>query len=328
VPGAGAVGGISYPPINSLIVPIVRVRRTDGELPDRSNDVPSAYFLITPGLFAALRTPIVHGREFDASDAADAPWRIVVNQTMADLCWPGENPIGQQLRLDAGVDEKPRLVIGVVGDIPTRLDRIEPQPIVYASYLQQPAHYSGPAVGMFGSLTVVMRPTAAIGDVLDASRRALAELAPNRPIASVGVVTNRLWGRTAERRNYVAAIAVGAAAAALLAIVAIYGMMAYAFAARAGEIAVRKALGARRRDLVAAMTRPALFAVAAGLTAGLLGAAGLARLIAEQLWGVAPGDVPVFTVVSAAWLVAALTGCIGPLRRALALNPAARLRSE
>ena len=233
---AGAVAGISYPPVNSLVLPTIGVRPLDGGSANPS-ETRAAYFLVTPNLFATLRTPIVRGREFDRRDARSAPWTVVVNDAFARLCWPGLDPVGRHVRIEAGPDEPVREVIGVVRDVPTRLNQPVPQPVIYASYLQQPALYRGPAVGMFGNMTFVLRPSGDPAAVLAAAREIVTQVTPDSPIGSVGTLQAHLFARVSERRNYVAALGAFALIAALLAAIGLYGIMAHDVNARSGEIA-------------------------------------------------------------------------------------------
>jgi predicted permease len=325
---AGAVAGISYPPVNSLVLPTIGVRPLDGGTISPLGRTRAAYFLVTPNLFATLRTPIVRGREFDRRDARSAPWAVVVNEALARLCWPGLDPVGRHVRIEAGPDEPVREVIGVVADMPTRLDQEIPEPVIYASYLQQPALYHGPAVGMFGSMTFVLRPAGDPGAVLAAAREAVSQVTPDSPIAGVGTLQAHLFARVSERRNYVAALAAFALIAALLAAIGLYGIMAHDVNARSGEIAVRKALGARRRDIIAAVGRPSAAIVGLGLTAGLAGALAVPRLLEGQLWGITPFDPAAFAGVWVGLLALALASSVLPLHRALTLDAAGRLRSE
>ncbi|HMC75828.1 MAG TPA: ADOP family duplicated permease [Vicinamibacterales bacterium] len=327
VSGAGDVAGISYPPVNSVILPTLAVR-AEGARTGVSADPVAAYFVVTPNLFATLRTPIVRGREFDARDTATTPWTIVVNETLARLCWPGQDPIGRRVRLDAGPDEQPREVVGVVADVPPRRDRPAPQPVVYTPYLQHPARYRGRAPGMFGGMTFVMRPTGEKAAVLAAAREGVGKLTPERPIVNVGTLERHFRALMPERRNYVAALVAFALAASALAAMGLYGTMAYEIHGRTGELAVRKALGARRRDLVATMGRPAWTIVGAGILTGLAIAAALTPLLAPQLWGITATDPATFASMSLLLLGGAVLGCVVPLRRGLAVDPAARLRAE
>ena len=100
---------------------------------------------------------MVSGRDITRADTVSRPWVAIVNEAAARQFWPGENPLGRHLVLDSVPDEQPREVIGVVRDIPTRHVQEEPQPVIYASYLQQPSRYRGPYGVMFGQMTFVVR---------------------------------------------------------------------------------------------------------------------------------------------------------------------------
>jgi ABC-type antimicrobial peptide transport system permease subunit len=126
----------------------------------------------------------------------------------------------------------------------------------------------------------------------------------------------------------VSALAAFGFAAALIAVMGLHGLAAYGVNARTGEIAVRKALGARSRHILAMTGGPLLLIVAAGLVTGLLGALPLTRALASQLWGVTPTNPAAFVAVAVVLLSATMLGCLVPLRRAQAVDPAARLRSE
>ena len=122
VPGAESVAGISAPPVDSFVLATMEVSWRRNACDDASSrpTTSATYFLVTPNLFATLRTPIVHGRDFTDRDIATTPWVAIVNETCARRFWPGEDPIGKRLTLDTVPEEQPREVIGVVRDIPTR----------------------------------------------------------------------------------------------------------------------------------------------------------------------------------------------------------------
>jgi ABC-type antimicrobial peptide transport system permease subunit len=208
------------------------------------------------------------------------------------------------------------------------MDQPGAQPAVYTSYLQQPRYYRGPAVGMFVGMTFLMRPDADPDAVLAAARRAAADITPDRPLDEVGTVQSHLYALAAERRNYVAALDTFALLATLLAIVGIHGVAMHVVVGRAKEIAVRRALGARGREILALVALPTLSIAAAGLLAGAAGALAAARLLAPQLSGVAPTNASTFVAVSAALLGVAAVGCAAPMRRALRGDSIVRLRAE
>ena len=329
VPGAASVAGISAPPVDSFILTTMEVTR-EGASPSSTEGAarPSAaYFLVTPGLFATLRTPVVHGRDFTDRDTGSMPWVAIVNETCARHFWPEEDPIGKRLTLDTVPEEQSRQVIGVVRDIPTRHAE-DPQPIIYASYLQQPSRYRAPWAGLFGQMLFMIRPTGEPSAVMADARRAIAEIDPQRPLVEVTTMASHMRAATGQLRSLVWLVGVFAAVAALLAAIGTYGVMAYTVSQRTHEIGIRRALGAGSPEIVALVGRRALACVAGGLIAGLATALALTRLIASQLWGVTPTDPVTFAGVSVLLVMIAAAACILPARRALSVDPTVALRID
>jgi len=321
LPGVESVAGISAPPVDAFVLATMDVTLED------STSNSATYFLATPGIFHTLRTPIVSGRDFTTRDTAAAPWVAVVNETAARRFWPGQDPIGKRLTLDTVPEEQPREVVGVVRDIPTRHAE-SPQPVIYASYLQQPSRYRAPWAGLFGQMLFMIRPTGDPLAIVPAAQKAIAEIEPERPLANVSTIRSHLRAGTGQFRSYVWLVSVFAAVATLLAAIGTYGVMAYTVDQRTREIGIRRALGAGRREIVALVGRRAIVFVAAGLVWGLAGALVLTRLIRSQLWGVTPTDPVTFAGVSVMLVAIALLACVIPARRALSVNPTIALRNE
>jgi predicted permease len=322
IPGVVSVGGSAFPPVDSLVLPVMDV------IVDATRAGATTYFLVTPGFFHTMRSPIVRGRDFTATDTAGSPWVAIVNETAARMFWPGRDPIGRQLRLDVVPDELPREVVGVVRDIPLRYGETTGRPVVYASYLQQPSRYRAPWNSMFGQMTFLMRYTGDPVDLAAEARRAVAELEPDRALASLMTLDERLAFGTRRLRSTVVLFGTLAACAVLLAAMGVYALVAYSVGQMTHEIGVRKALGAGSRDILATIGRHGLVVIVAGLVPGCAGALLFSRAIASQLWGVAPWDPPTFGAAALLFVSAALLSCIGPARRALRVDPAAVLRLE
>ena len=329
VPGVASAAGISYSPIHSLIVPAMAVAIDGAEGPARSGETPrAAYFLVTPGFFATMGTRVVRGREIEDRDASERPWVAIVNEAAAQRFWPGQDPIGRRLRLDLVPDEPPREVVGVVRNIPITRNQIDPQPAIYTSYLQQPGRYGGSWGGMFGHMMFAARTA---GDPLAlgaAVRHAVAQVEPDRPVAALMSGEQRV-DLGIDRVRYRTMLAgVLALTAVLLAAIGVYGMLAYSVGQRSREIGIRKTLGAGARELIVLVGRRAMAIVAVGFVCGWAGALALTRLMASQLWGVAPTDPATFAGVSLLLLAVAALACLGPARQALSIDPAGTLRAE
>jgi putative ABC transport system permease protein len=332
VPGAESVAGISSPPVDSFVLATMEVTLGPSASaspggPDHESPQTAVYFLVTPHLFATLRTPIVRGRDFTDRDVATTPWVAVVNETCARRFWPGEEAIGQRLTMNTVPEEQPREVIGVVRDIPTR-HAGPPEPVIYASYLQQPSRYRAPWAGLFGQMTFMLRRAGDADGLMALARQAVADVDPDRPLAGLSTVEARMRNATSKFRYFVLLVSVFAALATLLAAIGTYGVMAYSVSLRTREIGIRRALGAGRSEVVMLIGRRALALVGAALVCGVAGALLLTRLIASQLWGVTPTDPATFIGVSLLLVGVALAACIAPARRALAVDPTVALRAE
>jgi ABC-type antimicrobial peptide transport system permease subunit len=215
----------------------------------------------------------------------------------------------------------------VVRDIPARSGEIEPQAVVYTSYLQQPARYGGPFGTIFGQMTFVVRHASDPLSLVPAVRRVVGEI-ESRPIAMVMTADQRRAIGTDRLRYNLFLFGVLAGTAALLAAVGIYGLLVYSVNQRTQEIGIRKALGASPQAIVLFIAKYVLALVCVGLVLGVAGAVATTRLIASQLWGVSPTDPSTYGVVSLLLGAVALIACIGPLRRALAVDPTVALRAE
>ncbi len=330
VPGVESVAAITQRPLNSILVPTMPVITDTGPGAGDSDSGPrtAAYFLVTPNFFATMKAPWSAGRDFDARDVVSAPWVAVVNETMARTFWPGENAIGKRFRLDTVPEEQPREVVGVVRDIPLSQAQSEPRPVIYASYLQQPSRYRGPWANMFGEMTFVLRSAGGAMELVPATRAAIREVDPKRPVTAMTPIAFDLELGLRRRRPFAMVFGSFAAVATLLAAIGVYGVMAYSVAQHTREIGIRRALGATWRHVVGMVGRQAIVVVGAGVTAGLVGALLLTRLIETQLWGVTPTDPATFSAVSLLLALVALLACVAPLRRAVRVDPTIALRCE
>jgi hypothetical protein len=284
------------------------------------------HFLVTPRFFSTVRASIVRGREIDDGDSAGYPWVAVVNETMASRYWPGQEALGKTFTIDTVPEERPRLIVGIVRDLPTRREQIEPEPVFYTSYLQQPSRVRAPWAGMPGRMTLFVRAASDPASVAADIRRAAADVEPDRPLTAVATagLGDYFW----MRQTHIFATAGFAIVAVLLAAIGVYGVTAYALGQRRREIAVRVALGADARDVVRTLGLPSLAVVGSGLAAGAAGAVAFGRVVESQLWGVSSTDLPTFGGAAFVIVAAAALACLGPLRRALALDPSMTLRSE
>jgi putative ABC transport system permease protein len=288
----------------------------------------AGYIAITPNYFAALKTPILQGREFNDRDTAAAPPVIIINQTMARRYWPNQSPIGKRITLDYVPNEPTREVVGVVGDI--RLSRQQRQivPTLYVPHLQQPARWLGPGWTVRSGMYFILRTSGDPMSLVPAMRQALSEVDRNKPASSVRTVEQVLDQQIQYVRLYVLLLGIFGAVAAVLAAIGIYGVMAYSVAERTREIGIRMALGAGVRDVLALVVRQALLLIGVGLAIGLAGSFALTRIIKSALYEVTPTDPATFLTVSLFLTAIALAACVIPTRRAVEVDPTVALRYE
>lgn len=268
-------------------------------------------FLETVGI------PLLAGRSFSTADRVGAPPVAIVNQTMAERYWrTADAAVGQRIRLDD--EQVPVTIVGVALDAKYASLREDPDSYVYLPFLQR---YSP-------TMTFYLRTGVDPASVADDLRRAVREVDPRLPL--LGLVTGEeLIRRTLWAERMAAGLlSLFGIIALTLALVGIYGVIAYSVQQRRGEISLRMALGARRLDVSRMVLKEAARVVGLGLILGLVGSFFANRLIAGLLFGIEPTDLPTLTTVTGALAVAALAGSLIPALRAAAVDPVAALRAE
>jgi putative ABC transport system permease protein len=282
----------------------------------------AAYNLqVAPGWFETMGVSIVRGRAFDARDRAGAAPVAIVNETLAARHFPGQDPIGRQIRIGGagGDDADYATIVGVARDIHQRdVNQREIGSDIYRPLAQ--AQQRGVALAV--------RSSADAATLVAAVRRELAALDPHVPLYNVKTVEQVLDEATWDARLNTALLAVFAAAALLLASIGLYGVIAYTVARRTHEIGVRVALGARPADVLRLVVGGGMRLAAIGLALGLAGALALANLLGGILFGVQPRDPLTYATVAIALGLVALAASWLPARRALAVQPVAALRAE
>jgi predicted permease len=308
-----------------------------GEAPPPSDRRPTAgYAEVSPGLFQTLRVPLRKGRYLDDDDTQTAPWTAVINEAFARRYFPNEDPIGQQLlmRYDPWpVDEdRPRQIVGIVGDVKQNgLNQPSP-PIVYVSYLQQSEIFPGGAVTVHLDQKLVLRMAPGLArrqaDLVSAVRKIITGLGADQPVADVITMNDLMAESMGDTRFYLSLFGIFAGIAVLLAVVGIYGVMSYFVNERTHEIGVRMALGAMPSDVLSMVGVLGFKLTLLGIVIGVGLAFGLTRLISEFLFGVTPTDPVTYACVSLVLVVVALLACYIPARRATKVDPIVALRYE
>jgi predicted permease len=315
LPGVRAVGAIQLLPFTDANWSFPYL--AEGNAPPADGRLPSANFrIITRGYFAAVDVPLLAGRALESTDDASHPTVAWINRTFAEQHWPGEDPIGKEVKL---FGNQPFRVAGVVGDVRQHaLDRASSAEI-YGAHTQW--QWAVP-------MTMMIEADVPPSTLIDAASRAVWEIDPNVPVVSARPLDDVLGESLARRRFFANVLSFFGVLALALGAVGVYGVMAYWIGARIPEFGLRMALGATRGSVLRGALGEALVPVAVGLVAGVIGAVAAARLIASLLYGIAPRD-PVTLVVAAIVLGAVATiACWLPARRVTRVDPAGVLRSE
>jgi ABC-type antimicrobial peptide transport system permease subunit len=242
-----------------------------------------------------------------------------VNEAFARRVWPGEQPIGQQIKLEGPVDVLPWMtVIGVAGDVRFGSPDVPAAPAIYRPLGQH----------AWRDMAVVVRTIGSAARVAPAVREEVERL--GRGIAVLAVREFEYYQSRSVAGRWLVTTLVGvfAGLSLLVALVGVYGLFAYTVTSRTREIGVRIALGAGRSQVVWMLMRDALLLAGLGVVVGALGVISARPLIQTQLFEIAPTDVPTMVLVSAVVVVTALLACYVPSRKAALVDPARALRAE
>jgi putative ABC transport system permease protein len=259
------------------------------------------------------------GRQFTASDNADAPRVLLINETFQRRFFPNEDPVGKRIHVGGGEQRDWREIVGVIGDVKYNGLADEVQPAVYQPLAQSQTR------AIFLSLKT---DTADPLGLTPAVRNAIKSVDSEVPIARISTMEQRLAAARAQLRFRATLIALFAALALILACIGIYGVISYSVAQRTHEIGVRLALGAQSRDVLRLVVGQGLKLTLAGVGCGLMASLALARFMQQLLFQVKPTDPLAFAGTAILLAGVALLACYVPARRATKVDPLQALRHE
>jgi predicted permease len=301
--GSGFGGGLRIPGRDSL--------------PEVSTGGP--YFsAVTPEFFTTLGTRVLRGRAFTESDRAGSPPVVVINEALARLYWPGDNPVGRCVV----VDDVPGCtrVVGVVETATKYGIREEPRLDFFIPLAQQTGRRRGHAL--------FVRTLGPADRMVGAVRRALQELSPNLPYADVVSLQSRVDPKIRSWRLGATTMTAFALLALILAALGLYSVIAYGVTQRVQEMGIRVALGARDRDVIRLILGDGVRLAGIGILVGGVAAIVLGRLVADLLFDTAPYDPAVIGTSSAVLLSVAVIASFLPAWRASRVDPAIALRVD
>ena len=289
------------------------------------------WMAVSPGYLATLKIPVLRGRDLNANDTADAPAVALVNEAMAKRYWTGRDPLGQQIVIGMGLgakaEDKPRQIVGIVGDARDQ-DLSQPaEPTMIIPDAQQPDQMVAFWTG-FGPLYWLIRSPLETGQVVSATSPILERTSGGRPVGSTQTLEEVLSASLARERFNMLLLSVFALIALMLATTGIYGVSAYSVSRRTQEIGVRMALGADRRSVQNMVLREGLIQGLVGVACGTCAALFLVRLLAGELYGVSMRDPAVFLAVAAFLVLLTAASAYVPARRASRLDPVQALRMD
>jgi len=316
LPGVVAVGGTTRVPLGSTSV--TTTVQIDGR-PVPNAELPEVQFRrAMHNYFEAMGIPIRRGRNFDPKDGATAPPVAVINETMAQRLFPGQDAVGQRLRTGPSAAGPWMTIVGVIGDIRHGGLEEEPQPEMYISYLQ------GPPVSPF----IVLRTAGDPADLAETVRAEARLIDKDLPLYDMRTMSTLRAEAVSTRRFILLIVGAFGLLALGLAAIGVYGVMSLIVSERTREVGVRLALGAQPSELLGMIVGQAAKLAGMGVVLGLAVSLPLAPLLDSQLYGIESFDPLTFVAVPATLLLIATLAAVVPARRAMRTDPLTALRIE
>ena len=303
--------------------PVVAQDRTykEGELP------PIRHFkFVSPGLFAALGTPLIVGRDLTWTDIYKKIPVAIVSENFAREYWhSAAGALGKQIRV--GTTDDWREIIGVAGDVHNDgVNKPAPTTVYWPVMMDR---FEGQKEMVQRSISLAIRsPRAGSEAFMKEVQQAVWSTDPNLPLADVHTL-GYYYAKSMARTSFtLVMLAVAGGMALLLGIVGIYGVISYSVTQRTREIGIRIALGAERQSITAMFVRNGLWLAGIGIACGLVTAFATMRLMSSLLFNVSPVDPVTYAIITAGVLATALLACYLPSRRAASIEPVNALRTE
>jgi putative ABC transport system permease protein len=269
---------------------------------------------VSPQWFQTLRVPLRSGRDFTAADNGQSPKVLIVNQTFARQFWSGQNPVGKHIvvgRWTAGGE-----VVGVAEDIKNRGLGQEPQPQVYIPFAQLP----------WNNMYLLVRTAVPPLTVVPAIRSEISGIDPDQPVTGIVTAEDLMDGSHTQPRFIMMLLGLFSLTALGLALVGIYGVLAYSVAQRQHELGIRLALGAKSADILRLVVRQGLVLAVSGVVIGLVSALVVTRVMSSLLYKIGTHDLMTFLLAPVLFLAVAVVTSYVPARRATKVDPIEAMR--
>jgi predicted permease len=289
---------------------------------DQKRTAMSFFDRVSPGYFAAMKTPLLAGRDFDSRDTASSPKVAIVNETFVRKhLHNGENPIGMTFREDTFVGQASPIyqIVGFVKDTKYMDLREEPRAIAFVPQMQDDSPDNFPQFVIHSSISTA--------SAVPAIKEAIMRFAPEA-ILDFSMLQTQIRDSLLRERLMATLSGFFGFLAVVLATIGLYGVISYTVARRTSEIGIRVALGAQRGDVVGMIMREAGTMLLIGVAVGSVLTLALSRAAASMLYGLKPHDPATLTVAVVALTAVAAAAAFLPAHRAAGLDPMAALREE
>jgi putative ABC transport system permease protein len=304
--------GTDVPGISAQFTELQREGATETE-----GQVRADLHLISSGALGVLGIPLLRGREFTPRDTRDVPRVAIVSKSLADLLWPGQDPIGKRFLRP---NRENQALVTIVGVIPHRLQSR------FGETNHQLLFPNGQVPGQEAYL--LARTGRNMGAMAEALKKVIRSVDLQIPIFEVIAMDERLREQEKTQRLNAVVVSGYSLLALVLSMLGLYGLLAYSVVQRTREIGLRMALGANHAGILGMVMGKGMVLVGSGLALGIAGALASTRLVSGQLFGVTARDPLTFTLVVFVFIVVALLATYLPARRAIRVKPTIALRYE
>jgi predicted permease len=285
---------------------------------------------VSPGFFEALGAHVLRGRVFDERDTPDAPHVAVINQEFAEKIFPAEDPIGKRFGLGGVQHSGDYQIVGVVKNITFRNPRTPaPPPTFFVPLLQMAkSDWADSAKARSNFIhSILLRVKGNSPDLTTQIHRTLSAIDPSLTMLNVVTMEGQLSDLLRHERLLAKLGELFGLLALLLASLGLYGVTAYSVSQRTSEIGIRTAIGATRTRVIRMILTSALVKVGIGLTIGIPASLALARLLAQQVYGVKTSDPFILAGAATLLAVSAILAALIPALRAASIDPVKALRA-